>query len=499
MLSRFAGSRTASSVHRALTSLALARSPPPPMPSFCYPPLSSARRVHYSPFTGVVVQQREQVLQAAEPVPPEGISREPLPLPKLNEEMRLNPPPLSDAKAPSLQPELIFNAAWRHLVAKFGIENLIFPKEIIFLAGAPGSGKGTMASDIMQARDLPGVIEMSKLLEGEKAEAMKKEGKLIGDREVVEAMLEALLMPMFREGAGAIVDGFPRTMVQAQIIKLLSEKMNLVRAEYRNHPVLRNLFRRPIFRIAVLYVEEEESVRRQLRRGQANLAFNVAALNAPPFNRPKLKEIRDTDQSETLARERYRLFKVNVYEALQAIKDSFHFHYIPADGPPDEVRNRILGEFVYQSSLELGDDTYQKVRVIPSAAHIVRHARQHMVQRLDGYARNHPDLFNRVLQLIEQDFVAIIQRQSLAGKAIIRSMSPIFEDKQAIHMILDVLSERGYFVTLDVQKVSVPSHVVPSKLLCVWPADSPPEIVCRIDCCWVFSIKFPRPMIRRGQ
>lgn len=76
-----------------------------------------------------------------------------------------------------------------------------------------------------------------------------------------------------REGAGVVVDGFPRTMVQAQVIKLLHDKMNLVRAEYKDHPDFRDRFRRPIFRIAVLYVEEEESVKRQLARGDA-----VAAL-----------------------------------------------------------------------------------------------------------------------------------------------------------------------------------------------------------------------------
>lgn len=51
-------------------------------------------------------------------------------------------------------------------VSLAGIENMVFPKEIIFLAGAPGSGKGTMAKYIVEARDLPGVIETSSLFEG---------------------------------------------------------------------------------------------------------------------------------------------------------------------------------------------------------------------------------------------------------------------------------------------------------------------------------------------
>ena len=46
-----------------------------------------------------------------------------------------------------------------------GESGLIFPKEVIWLAGAPGAGKGTMASSIAAARQLPGVIEVSSLLQ----------------------------------------------------------------------------------------------------------------------------------------------------------------------------------------------------------------------------------------------------------------------------------------------------------------------------------------------
>lgn len=41
--------------------------------------------------------------------------------------------------------------------------------------------------------------------------------------------------------------------------------------------------------------------------------------------------------SEELAAHRYKVFKEQVYAALQSIKDRFHFHFIPADGTMDEV------------------------------------------------------------------------------------------------------------------------------------------------------------------
>lgn len=64
---------------------------------------------------------------------------------------------------------------------------------------------------------------------------------MIGDKDVVEAVMEALLQPEYSQGV--IVDGYPRTMVQAQCIQLLYEKLRAVRHEYKDHPKLRNLFK----------------------------------------------------------------------------------------------------------------------------------------------------------------------------------------------------------------------------------------------------------------
>jgi adenylate kinase len=45
---------------------------------------------------------------------------------------------------------------------------MCFPKEVIWLSGAPGAGKGTMCKFIMQERGLTsGPIETSSLLRGE--------------------------------------------------------------------------------------------------------------------------------------------------------------------------------------------------------------------------------------------------------------------------------------------------------------------------------------------
>ncbi|MEM1443250.1 MAG: nucleoside monophosphate kinase, partial [Verrucomicrobiota bacterium] len=58
-------------------------------------------------------------------------------------------PVLTDVEIKDAQ--VIFNSVWKELTDDIGAENLWFPKEIILLGGAPGSGKGTNTGFIMKA------------------------------------------------------------------------------------------------------------------------------------------------------------------------------------------------------------------------------------------------------------------------------------------------------------------------------------------------------------
>ena len=65
----------------------------------------------------------------------------------------------------------------------------------------------------------------------------------------------------------------------------------------------------------------------------------------------------------------------------------------------------------------------------------------------------------------------------------------------AVNMVLDVLAERGYTVTLDVMRSSVPSHVEPFV-----PGDATgARIVCRTEKSFKFHVSFPPPEIRRNE
>src|SRR5437016_4652364 len=75
---------------------------------------------------------------------------------------------------------------------------------------------------------------------------------------------DELLKPAYHDGV--IIDGFPRTKVQVECLKLFYHAMLELHSQYCTTPLAR-FFRKPMFRIALLFVNEEVSVQRQLKRG----------------------------------------------------------------------------------------------------------------------------------------------------------------------------------------------------------------------------------------
>ena len=181
---------------------------------------------------------------------------------------------------------LIFDRVWSDLEQEFGRAKLCFPGEIIWLGGAPGAGKGTNTPFILEARGITAAaIVISDLLDSPRAQQIKDAGGLVGDEEVTYLLLHKLLDPIYQRGV--IVDGFPRTQVQVECLKLFYDKMTELREEFRNHD-----FPRPLFRTVLLFVDEEVSVERQLHRGREAQERNRKATESGVG---QLAEIRATD------------------------------------------------------------------------------------------------------------------------------------------------------------------------------------------------------------
>ncbi len=377
----------------------------------------------------------------------------------------------------------IFNAVIAGFIAERGVTGLRFPKEIIWCGGAPGSGKGTNTPFILRERGITASpIVTSDLLAEPEMQRLKDGGNLVGDRDVVRLLYQRLLDPQYINGV--LVDGFPRTRVQVECVKLLHHKMLELRTEMRATENAA-LFPKPSFHIVILYVEEKESIERQMKRGRQALAYNqrVAETGVGASIDERL-----TDLNIESARKRYKVFMEQTYPVLLSLKQVFHFHIINAQGELSAVERNIIQEFQYQSSLELDDATYDVLHHIPLASEIVQNARQHLVRRLDGYQRDHANLFHRVVDVIDHDFVPVVTLHAITGLAKITSENELFADPLAISMLVDVFNERGYRATATVEARDIPTRLDPATNY----------IICVKRPRYRFEIRFSGSVIRRG-
>ena len=125
----------------------------------------------------------------------------------------------------------------------------------IILLGAPGSGKGTQAAFLIEKHGLTHLSTGDMLRAeiaagsdlGKQAKAIMENGQLVSD-EIVIAMIAARL-----SDKGALFDGFPRTIAQAEALdKLLTGRGSQIDA------------------VIELQVGNEEIVQRMLARGRSD-------------------------------------------------------------------------------------------------------------------------------------------------------------------------------------------------------------------------------------
>ena len=380
--------------------------------------------------------------------------------------------------------QIIFKDVWLELEQDLGREYLRFAREIILLGGAPGAGKGTNTSFILKTRGLtcPPIV-VSSLLDSPEARAIKEAGGLVGDREVLNLVLRQLIKEPYRDGA--VLDGFPRTKVQVDCLRLLVDKMQELRREFYDTP-LHVHFRRPVIHIMVLFVDEKVSVERQLKRGRDILAHNKE-VEATGIG--ELEELRSTDLDIGAAQKRYKVFKEQTWEALQSLKETFFYHLINANGTFDEVEGNIVNELAYQSSLELDPKTYDRLRHLPLAREIIVHARQDLVRRLDDYEFDQPELLQRVVEFIDQKIMTIVVRHAISGLAIVNREDALLDNPTALAMLIDIFSDRGYHAVVDLHRIEIPQQMNLET----------GAIECREKKVYRITIRFRGSEIRRGQ
>lgn len=353
-----------------------------------------------------------------------------------------------------LKAQLIFDASWKTMEERFGTK-YVSPREIVWLNGAPGSGKGTNVPFIMRSRGLSKSVGMSQLLNSPEIKSFVDRGELVPDAMVLDALLDSILNPEMNDGAGVVIDGFPRTATQVDFVKLLFDKLmerHMLHAEEPDEWKCP----RPSFKVVILYVDEAESVKRQMKRAEMTSLHNERVRDAGTGD---VWNVRATDVNESLCRRRYQVFKSH-YNTILRLKSYFPFSLIDAMGTLHDCRAQIMRELRYQSSLDLDEKTYAAIRHLPLARDLVRVARQRLVFRLDMYCKKHYKLFTDIISLIDTEIMPVLRQCSMAGHAEYRSRHPLLLSSHlAVDILIDILTDRGFNVAHFVEDRIVPRRV----------------------------------------
>jgi adenylate kinase len=159
---------------------------------------------------------------------------------------------------------------------------------VIVLLGAPGAGKGTQAPVLAERLGIP-VLASGDLLRtavaagtplGREAERYMSRGQLVPDETIVRVFLDRLEQPDAR--VGAILDGFPRTRIQAEALDRVLDEAG-----------------RRVDRAIYIDVATEDLVRRMANRRICKANGHVYNLSSNP---PRADSICDIDGSEIIQR-----------------------------------------------------------------------------------------------------------------------------------------------------------------------------------------------------
>ena len=109
--------------------------------------------------------------------------------------------------------------------------------KIIVLMGAPGAGKGTQARLLQERMNLPQIStgDMLRALAAEDIHTTQASGRLISDDVVIGMVRKRTAAEDCK--SGYVLDGFPRTTVQAEMLEQLATKQeNSIQAVFVDVP-----------------------------------------------------------------------------------------------------------------------------------------------------------------------------------------------------------------------------------------------------------------------
>ena len=208
----------------------------------------------------------------------------------------------------------------------------------LILLGPPGSGKGTQGEGLQEDHRLPyyatGEIFRGAVKEGtelgKKAKEYLDRGDLVPDDVTIDLISERV------QGAeaadGFILDGFPRTVPQAEALDKEMEKLG-----------------RKITAAILIEVPEDEIVRRLGGRRTCEKGGHVFHVD---FNPPKEEGVCDVDGSELIVRDddrpevirnRLKQYKQKTEPLIDYYENQGILQRVKGTDSPDDVSERIRG------------------------------------------------------------------------------------------------------------------------------------------------------------
>jgi len=215
---------------------------------------------------------------------------------------------------------------------------------LIFL-GAPGAGKGTQAREVSKYFSIPQISTGDMLREaarngtplGLAAKAKMEAGELVPDQVVCGIVEERIGQPDCREGF--ILDGFPRTLAQAQFV----DRMLL--AKGRGNPL-----------VIDITVDKDVLFKRLTGRRTCSVCGEIYNIY---FNPPRVEGVCDkdggrlferADDSEETIRQRLVAYEQQTSPLIEYYRTKGFLHEVDGNRKPELIAEDLI-EFLSRDSL----------------------------------------------------------------------------------------------------------------------------------------------------
>lgn len=202
----------------------------------------------------------------------------------------------------------------------------------IVLFGAPGAGKGTQAKELIKKYEIPQISTgdilraaiANKTPLGLEAKKLMDEGKLVSD-EIVNGLVEARLQEDDCK-KGFILDGFPRTVAQAEELDKILEKSN-----------------REIEKVIALDVSDDEIIERITGRRVSKKTGKIYHIKYNPPVDENLEDLEQrADDNEETVKKRLAVYNEQTAPVLDFYKKQNKVYSVDGAKKLDEITKDII-------------------------------------------------------------------------------------------------------------------------------------------------------------